>query len=87
MPAFGMPQLCAWCLCRYVMQDDVLFYNLTVRETFTVAAALRLPGSTTSQAKSAVVTEVIDELGLIKAADTYIGGYPLYKGCHTQSQL
>ena len=26
----------------YVMQDDVLFSGLTVRETFTVAAALRV---------------------------------------------
>ena len=55
------------------MQDDVLFANLTVQETFAVAAALRLPGRASKETKLTVVNEVIDELGLIKAADTYIG--------------
>ncbi|KAK9828718.1 hypothetical protein WJX72_001697 [[Myrmecia] bisecta] len=57
----------------FVMQDDVLFHNLTVWETFMVAAQLRLPQSMSKQAKLMVVRDVIAELGLAKCANTYIG--------------
>ena len=54
-------------------QDDVLLHCLTVRETFLVAAKLRLPGSVPTAEKEAVVEAVIQELGLVKAANTKIG--------------
>lgn len=44
-----------------------------VRETFTVAANLRLPKKMSKAEKSAIVDSVITELGLAKAADTRIG--------------
>eukprot|EP00741_Cyanophora_paradoxa_P015704 tig00020904_g15161.t1 len=59
----------------YVTQDDVLLEHLTVRETFMYAARLTLPASATDAERAARVDDVIAELGLIKAADTLIGGY------------
>lgn len=55
------------------MQDDVLFSNLSVRETLRVAADLRLPSSVPAAKKAQVVDDVIAELGLAKAANTWIG--------------
>ncbi len=54
-------------------QDDVLFHNLTVRETFEFAANMRLPAAVPAEVKSALVTEIITELGLVKAQNTFIG--------------
>jgi len=51
----------------------VLLHCLTVRETFLVAAKLRLPGSVPTAEKEQVVEQVIQELGLVKAANTKIG--------------
>lgn len=55
------------------MQDDVLLHNLTVRETFIIAAKLRLPPAMGWAAKQQVVEDIITELGLSKAANTQIG--------------
>lgn len=55
------------------MQNDVLLANLTVRETLTFAALLRLPKSFTREQKLQRVEHVIDELGLRKAEYTMIG--------------
>lgn len=44
-----------------------------VRETFTVAANLRLPRKMSAAEKQAVVDAIITELGLAKAANTRIG--------------
>lgn len=60
-------------LSCYVMQDDVLFSNLTVRETFEFAARMRLPAEVTQETKSTLVTQIITELGLTKAQNTRIG--------------
>jgi ABC-type multidrug transport system ATPase subunit len=57
----------------YVMQNDVLLANLTVRETLRYAALLKLPRHYTREMKLRRVEHVIDELGLRKAADTMIG--------------
>jgi len=51
----------------------VLLHCLTVRETFLVAAKLRLPGSVPTAEKEQVVEQVIQELGLVKAGNTKIG--------------
>uniref|UniRef100_A0A7C8YEE4 Adenosinetriphosphatase n=2 Tax=Opuntia streptacantha TaxID=393608 RepID=A0A7C8YEE4_OPUST len=58
----------------FVTQDDVLFPHLTVRETLTYAAYLRLPKSLTKQQKEERAMDVICELGLERCQDTMIGG-------------
>ncbi|CAL5435811.1 unnamed protein product [Camellia sinensis] len=57
----------------FVTQDDVLFPHLTVRETLTYAALLRLPKTLTKQEKEKRAIDVIDELGLERCQDTVIG--------------
>ncbi|KAL9247061.1 hypothetical protein vseg_020532 [Gypsophila vaccaria] len=58
----------------FVTQDDVLFPHLTVRETLTYAAYLRLPKTLTKQQKEQRALDVICELGLERCQDTMIGG-------------
>ncbi|KAK6942498.1 ABC transporter-like, ATP-binding domain [Dillenia turbinata] len=58
----------------FVTQDDVLFPHLTVRETLTYVALLRLPKTLTKQQKEERAMDVICELGLEKCQDTMIGG-------------
>jgi len=57
----------------YVLQDDILFANLTVRETLMIAARLRLPESMEASEKEARAEGVISELGLTKVRDSFIG--------------
>lgn len=45
-------------------QDDVLFTHLTVKETLTYAALLRLPRTMTQQQKKERAMDIIHELGL-----------------------
>ncbi|WWC59875.1 uncharacterized protein I303_102437 [Kwoniella dejecticola CBS 10117] len=63
----------------FVRQQDYLVECLTVRETLTYAAKLRLPTSLSNEAITQIVDQTIDELGLKDAADTVVGG-PLRKG-------
>ncbi|GAA6063063.1 hypothetical protein JCM10212_003008 [Sporobolomyces blumeae] len=58
----------------YVRQDDFLMPCLTVRETLTFSAALRLPRSVSSETRSKIVEQTIMELGLSDAADVVVGG-------------
>ncbi|RWW39452.1 hypothetical protein BHE74_00055221 [Ensete ventricosum] len=58
----------------FVTQDDVLFAHLTVRETLTYAALLRLPRAMTRRQKEERAMNVIYELGLERCQDTIIGG-------------
>ncbi|URD87076.1 ABC-2 type transporter [Musa troglodytarum] len=58
----------------FVTQDDVLFAHLTVRETLTYAALLRLPRTMTRLQKEERAMNVIYELGLERCQDTIIGG-------------
>ncbi|KAF2746946.1 P-loop containing nucleoside triphosphate hydrolase protein [Sporormia fimetaria CBS 119925] len=64
----------------YVIQQDILLPTLTVRETLTYAADLRLPGSVNKAERRRLVEEVIIELGLKEAADTRIGNHE-HRGC------
>lgn len=66
-------------ICAYVMQDDVLFANLTVQETFEFASRMRLPSSVPNKAKMNLVNRIIKELGLNKARNTRIGN-EIYRG-------
>ncbi|MQL86844.1 hypothetical protein Taro_019376 [Colocasia esculenta] len=58
----------------FVTQDDVLFAHLTVKETLTYAALLRLPRTLTRLQKEERAMDVIYELGLERCQDTMIGG-------------
>lgn len=71
----GYPATLAYGRSAYVTQDEVLIGTLTVRETITYAARLRLRGSFEEQ--SAVAERVIDELGLVESADTLIGTWAI----------
>ncbi|XP_057438955.1 ABC transporter G family member 22 isoform X2 [Lotus japonicus] len=58
----------------FVTQDDVLFAHLTVKETLTYAARLKLPNTLTREQKEQRALDVIVELGLERCQDTMIGG-------------
>ncbi|XP_028777517.1 ABC transporter G family member 22 isoform X3 [Neltuma alba] len=58
----------------FVTQDDVLFPHLTVKETLTYSARLRLPDTFTKDQKEKRALDVIYELGLDRCKDTMIGG-------------
>ncbi|KAI3903133.1 hypothetical protein MKW92_052949 [Papaver armeniacum] len=60
-------------ISAYVMQDDLLFPMLTVEETLMFSAEFRLPRAISRSKKKARVQDVIDELGLRRAANTLIG--------------
>ena len=58
----------------FVTQDDVLFPHLTVAETLTFSAQLRLPTQMLSrEAKVERAKMVMEELGLQRCHDTIIG--------------
>lgn len=52
------------------MQDDQLLPYLTVREAMLVSANLKLGGDLTAEAKTLIVDEIIEALGLSEAART-----------------
>ncbi|KAK0187348.1 P-loop containing nucleoside triphosphate hydrolase protein [Armillaria mellea] len=56
----------------YVTQTDSLLPTLTVRETLTYAASLRLPASTTRSERTQLVDDIIRELGLKDCSNTYL---------------
>ncbi|XP_033146519.1 ABC transporter G family member 18 [Brassica rapa] len=60
-------------ISAYVMQDDLLFPMLTVKETLMFASEFRLPRSLSKSKKMARVEALINQLGLRNAADTIIG--------------
>ncbi|KAL5202634.1 hypothetical protein ABZP36_013586 [Zizania latifolia] len=60
-------------ISAYVMQDDLLYPMLTVRETLLFAAEFRLPRALSPEKKRARVDALIDQLGLARASDTIIG--------------
>lgn len=63
----------------FVTQDDVLYPHLTVLETLTYAAMLRLPNKLTKQEKINQAESVIQELGLTRCRNNITGG-PLLRG-------
>ena len=63
----------------FVTQDDVLYPHLTVLETLTFTALLRLHKNLTRKDKIDQVDMVISELGLTRCRNTMIGG-PLFRG-------
>ncbi|KAK4428217.1 ABC transporter G family member 11 [Sesamum alatum] len=61
----------------YVTQDDNLIGTLTVRETISYSARLRLPDRMAWSDKRALVESTIIEMGLQDCADTVIGNWHL----------
>ena len=57
--------------CAFVEQDDLMYQNLTVEETLTYSAFLRLP--TSSAEKKSKVNQIIEELGLEECRHVRIG--------------
>eukprot|EP01126_Amoeba_proteus_P060970 TRINITY_DN8131_c0_g1_i35.p1 TRINITY_DN8131_c0_g1~~TRINITY_DN8131_c0_g1_i35.p1 ORF type:complete len:617 (-),score=126.37 TRINITY_DN8131_c0_g1_i35:111-1895(-) len=63
----------------YVMQDDVVNAMLTVEETLTYTAKLRLPSQTSREEIKERVREAMDKMGLAHTKDTIVGN-PIIKG-------
>ncbi|KAK8487023.1 hypothetical protein V6N13_096637 [Hibiscus sabdariffa] len=63
----------------FVAQDDVLYPHLTVLETLTYAALLKLPKKLTAQEKIEQAELIIVELGLARCRNNVVGG-PLLRG-------
>uniref|UniRef100_A0A2P2KVB5 ABC transporter G family member 12-like isoform X1 n=1 Tax=Rhizophora mucronata TaxID=61149 RepID=A0A2P2KVB5_RHIMU len=63
------------CGVAYVTQEDVLLGTLTVRETITYSANLRLPSSMSKEEVQDVVEGIIIEMGLQDCADRLIGNW------------
>lgn len=59
----------------YVTQEDNLIGTLTVRETITYSAKLRLPDKMPADEKAAIVESVLAEMGLQDCADTPVGNW------------
>ncbi|GMH27536.1 hypothetical protein Nepgr_029379 [Nepenthes gracilis] len=64
----------------FVTQDDVLYPHLTVIETLTYAALLRLPSSLSRESKIEQAEMIITELGLLRCRNGVVGGGPLFRG-------
>jgi ABC-type multidrug transport system ATPase subunit len=56
----------------YVLQQDVFFEKLTVKQQLTYTALLRLPGNLSRQDKIAQAEQIIDKLRIRKCANTPI---------------
>ncbi|KAJ8308059.1 hypothetical protein KUTeg_012933 [Tegillarca granosa] len=61
-------------ISAYVIQADRLLATLSVRETLTYAAYLRLPGRSSKQEIKDQVQRVIIDMGLRQVSDSRIGG-------------
>ncbi|KAI3704266.1 hypothetical protein L1987_74482 [Smallanthus sonchifolius] len=61
----------------YVTQEDVLMGTLTVRETITYSAYLRLPTTFTNEEVKGIIEGTIMEMGLVDCGDSLIGTWHL----------
>eukprot|EP01041_Mallomonas_annulata_P000999 gene999-1965_t len=60
-------------ISAYVLQDDLMYAHLTVKETLQLAANFYLSSEVSETDKKKLVENVMAELGLAKVADTIIG--------------
>jgi ABC-type multidrug transport system fused ATPase/permease subunit len=58
----------------YVLQDDIFFPHLTVRDTVTYTAYLKLSKSLSWQEKRDRVEDILTELGIQRCSNTIVGG-------------
>jgi ATP-binding cassette subfamily G (WHITE) protein 2 len=56
----------------YVLQQDLFFENLTVKQQLTYTALLRLPNNLSKQDKLVQVEQIIDQLRIRKCVNTPI---------------
>jgi ABC-type multidrug transport system ATPase subunit len=59
--------------CAFVVQDEVMYRHLTVRETLIYAAEFKLPSAMSRADKIAKVDLIINQLSLSKCQNTRIG--------------
>ena len=59
----------------YVTQEDVLLGTLTVKETISYSAHLRLPTSMSKEEVNSIIDGTIIEMGLQDCADRLIGNW------------
>jgi len=71
------PQSISFILQAYVTQENVLLGTLTVRETVTYSAHLRLPPTLTKEEVEGIVEGTLMEMGLQECADRIIGNWHL----------
>ncbi|CEG42384.1 atp-binding cassette superfamily [Plasmopara halstedii] len=64
-------------LASYVMQDDLFYQTITVKEHLVFQAKLRMGKTFTESQYLKRVDEVMEQLGLMKCRDTLIGGVTL----------
>ncbi|XP_037958716.1 ATP-binding cassette sub-family G member 1-like [Teleopsis dalmanni] len=57
-------------LSCYIMQDDVLIANLSVREAMMISANLKLGKNMSKAAKKVVVNEILETIGLMESSNT-----------------
>jgi len=60
-------------IAGYVMQDDLLNGHLTVYETLTYTANLKLGANSTEDEREEAVLRVIKQMGLTKSQDVIVG--------------
>jgi ABC-type multidrug transport system ATPase subunit len=60
-------------LCAYIQQDDVLYEELTVKESLMFAGKMRMPRGTSLEVIEARAVELMNRLGLSHAANTLVG--------------
>ncbi|XP_065649410.1 uncharacterized protein LOC100206794 isoform X5 [Hydra vulgaris] len=65
----------------YVMQEDIFFGHLTVRQSLEFIGKIRLPEDMKWSQKKALVDIVIENLGLSKCENTEMGGGLFARGC------
>ncbi|XP_060070020.1 uncharacterized protein LOC132550041 [Ylistrum balloti] len=63
----------------YVLQDDIFFPSLTLRDTLNFVASIRLPDSLSHDQKMSCLDEIIDSLELRHCLETPMGG-PMMPG-------
>lgn len=57
----------------YVLQQDIFFSSLTLRETLQFTARVRLPDKMSNEQITSKVNEIIQDLDLLKCVDTIMG--------------
>ncbi|XP_065649402.1 uncharacterized protein LOC100212479 isoform X2 [Hydra vulgaris] len=65
----------------YVLQEDIFFSNLTVRQSLEFVGKIRLPDFMKWKEKLSIINEVINNLGLKKCENTILGGDLFNPGC------
>jgi ABC-type multidrug transport system fused ATPase/permease subunit len=71
----------------YVLQEDIFFPEISVRETVRTAAMLKLPRKMSAADKKAAVEDVLNELGISRCANTIVGDGWTVRASFTQCSI